>query len=90
MKNAAVNRNIALQMLNPSAKDLEHGLELHKNSFVFDAYGFSPLCADRSERESELVAQGASRDEISFLGFHKNRIMCFHLCLTSFVGNNKF
>ena len=31
-----------------------------------------------------------SRDEISFLGFHKNRIMCFHLCLTSFVGNNKF
>lgn len=66
MKNAAVNRNIALQMLNPSAKDLEHGLELHKNSFVFDAYGFSPLCADRSERESELVAKGASRDEISF------------------------
>ena len=25
-----------LAALNPSKKDLEHGLELHKNSFVFD------------------------------------------------------
>ena len=66
MINAAKNRNIALQMLNPSAKDLEHGLELHKNSLVFDAYGFMPLCGGRSAREEELIAAGASRDELHY------------------------
>ena len=66
MINAAKNRNIALQMLNPSAKDLEHGLELHKNSLVFDAYGFMPLCGGRSSRELDLIAAGASRDEIHY------------------------
>ena len=82
MINAAKNRNIALQMLNPSAKDLEHGLELHKNSLVFDAYGFMPLCGGRSAREEELIAAGASRDEIHYAdemhhmveGFHDPRI----------------
>ena len=66
MINAEKNRNIALQMLNPSAKDLEHGLELHKNSLVFDAYGFMPLVGGQSAREEELIASGASRDEIWF------------------------
>ena len=33
---------LGLAALQPSQKDLEHGLELHKNSFVFDAYGFTP------------------------------------------------
>ena len=66
MINAERNRNIALQMLNPSAKDLEHGLELHKNSLVFDAYGFMPLVGGCSAREQELIAAGASRDEIHF------------------------
>ena len=36
------NRNYGIKLLQPSAKDLEHGLELHKNSLVWDAYGFSP------------------------------------------------
>ena len=66
MINAEKNRAIGLKMLNPSQKDLEHGLELHKNSFVFDAYGFSPLCGGRSAREDELIAAGASRDEIHY------------------------
>ena len=43
MINAEKNRLLALRILNPSAKELEHGLELHKNSLVFDAYGFMPL-----------------------------------------------
>lgn len=66
MINAEKNRAIGLKMLNPSQKDLEHGLELHKASFVFDAYGFSPLCGGRSPREDELIAAGASRDEIHY------------------------
>ena len=66
MINAIKNRNIALQMLNPSAKDLEHGLELHKNSFVFDAYGFKPLVGGCSSRAAELIKAGASRDELHF------------------------
>lgn len=66
MINAIKNRNIALQMLNPSKKDLEHGLELHKNSIVFDAYAFMPLAGGCSARQQELINGGASRDEITF------------------------
>ena len=78
MINAAKNRNIALQMLNPSAKDLEHGLELHKNSLVFDAYGFMPLCGGRSAREEELIAAGASRDEIHYADEMHHMVEGFH------------
>ena len=78
MINAAKNRNIALQMLNPSAKDLEHGLELHKNSLVFDAYGFMPLCGGRSSRELDLIAAGASRDEIHYADEMHHMVEGFH------------
>ena len=78
MINAEKNRNIALQMLKPSAKDLEHGLELHKNSLVFDAYGFMPLVGGRSAREEELVAKGASRDEINFASEMHHMVEGFH------------
>ena len=65
MINAIKNRNLALQMLNPSAKDLEHGLELHKNLMVFDAYGFIPLGGCKlTERLKGLIEKNASRDEI--------------------------
>ena len=66
MINAEKNRAIALKMLDPSPKDLEHGLELHQNSFVFDAYGFVPICGGHSRREDELIEAGASRDEIHY------------------------
>ncbi len=33
---------IAKNILKPTQKQLEHGLELHKNSVVIDAYGFMP------------------------------------------------
>ena len=82
MINAAKNRKTALQMLNPSAKDLEHGLELHKNSLVFDAYGFMPLAGGIPVRRNELIDAGASRDEIHYAsemhrmteGFHDPQI----------------
>jgi len=41
--------NIALDILKPKKIDLEHGLELHRNSLVIDGYGFTPVAALRSE-----------------------------------------
>lgn len=35
----------ARSILKPSQKQLEHGLELHRNSLVIDAYGFMPRAA---------------------------------------------
>lgn len=63
---AEKHRDIALKILNPSQKDLEHGLELHKNSIVIDAYGFMPLAGGCSSRQQTLLDEGASRDEIAF------------------------
>jgi membrane dipeptidase len=38
-------RQAALAVLQPSDRDIEHGLELHAASIVFDSYGFSPRAA---------------------------------------------
>ena len=58
-------RQLAIDILQPSPRDLEHGLELHKNSFVFDAYGFMPRAAARPLAE-ELISAGASREELTW------------------------
>jgi membrane dipeptidase len=55
-----------LAALNPSQKDLEHGLELHKNSFVFDAYSFMPRAAGYCARIDQLIDEHASRDELRY------------------------
>ena len=57
-------RQMALDILRPSERELQHGLELHKNSFVFDAYGFMPLGNGENTRKDELLAAGAGRDEL--------------------------
>lgn len=36
-------RQCALDILQPSKAELERGLELHRQSLVFDSYGFSPV-----------------------------------------------
>ena len=36
------SRQAALDLLKPSQKDLEHGLELHANSLVIESYGLAP------------------------------------------------
>ena len=33
---------VALDILKPSPRDVEHGMELHQNSIVCDSYGFAP------------------------------------------------
>ena len=59
------DRALALKMLQPTQKELEHGLELHHNSFVFDAYGFMPGGGGKAERLEQIIAENGSRDERS-------------------------
>ena len=55
-------RQIALTTLKPTKKQLEHGLALHHDALVWDAYGFLPSAyPDDSCRE--LLQQGPCRDE---------------------------
>lgn len=55
-------RQIALNTLKPTKKQLEHGLALHHDALVWDAYGFLPSAyPDDSCRE--LLQQGPCRDE---------------------------
>ena len=48
-------RAIGLDVLRPSAKELEHGLELHEEALVFESYGFSPRAVVDGEAVSLLV-----------------------------------
>ncbi|MBQ7650576.1 MAG: membrane dipeptidase [Victivallales bacterium] len=57
-------RQVALDILKPSQKELEHGLELHRNSYVFDAYGFMPAGGGHDVNLDRLIEANASRDEI--------------------------
>jgi membrane dipeptidase len=53
-------REVGLNLLKPSAAELERGLELHAASVVFDAYGFAPRSAVDGDALAELVKQQAS------------------------------
>ncbi len=48
-------RQVVLKLLQPSERDLEHGLQLHRESLVFESYGFSPAAA---------IEGGASESEV--------------------------
>ncbi|MFP6766309.1 MAG: membrane dipeptidase [Planctomycetaceae bacterium] len=56
-------REVALKILNPSRKELEHGLRLHAESIVFDAYGFSPNAAIDGDALAAAIEAGASEIE---------------------------
>ncbi|MED5416161.1 MAG: membrane dipeptidase [Candidatus Latescibacterota bacterium] len=53
----------AISVLQPSAADLEHGLELHRDSLVFESYGFSPRAAVDGDALAALIEAGASSVE---------------------------
>ena len=57
-------RDAALAILEPSAKDLEHGMELHANSVVCESYGFSPRSAVDGDAVREASEGGASDAEL--------------------------
>lgn len=60
-------RQAAMAVLKPSAKELQHGLELHADSLVFDSYGFSPRSAIDGETMKAAVLAGASDAELEDL-----------------------
>lgn len=57
-------REVALSILKPSPQDLEHGLELHANSLVFESYGFAPRSAVDGDAFRAAVEAGASSAEL--------------------------
>ncbi|MEX2567098.1 MAG: membrane dipeptidase [Cyclobacteriaceae bacterium] len=57
----------ALNILKPTNKQLEHGLELHRNAMVIDCYGFMPRAALDGERIKAAVEDSASPLEIQDL-----------------------
>ena len=63
---ARVARQQALEVLKPSKRDLEHGLELHKNSIVFDAncakWSYFQNSAYQIARKNSSVNPGCSAD----------------------------
>jgi len=60
-------RDAALAVLDPSPAVLEHGLALHRDSLVFDAYGFAPRAAVDPVQMTAAVEAGASADELQDL-----------------------
>lgn len=53
-------RDAALGALQPTAKELEHGLSLHADSIVFDSYGFAPRAAVDGDALAKLNESHAS------------------------------
>ncbi|MBI3878739.1 MAG: twin-arginine translocation signal domain-containing protein, partial [Verrucomicrobia bacterium] len=60
-------REVALGVLKPTAKQLEHGLRLHAESLVFESYGFAPRAAVDGEKFAAAVESGASEAELTDL-----------------------
>ncbi|HPA19710.1 MAG TPA: membrane dipeptidase [Verrucomicrobiae bacterium] len=57
-------REVALSVLKPSQKDIDHGMELHAGSLVFESYGFAPRCAVDGDAFRAAVDAGASDAEL--------------------------
>ena len=60
-------RQAALDILQPSPRDLEHGLELHRNSIVIDTYGFGPGAALDTQILQQAIQDGISDAEFQDL-----------------------
>jgi membrane dipeptidase len=72
---------MAKNILKPTQKQLEHGLELHKNSLVIDAYGFMPRAAYNGELINSALNAKASSLEV--------QDMQEDMSMTRFVLNKK-
>ncbi len=57
-------RQAALDVLRPTAAELRHGLELHRDALVIDGYGFAAMGAPDPNRLNPLVEDGASSLEL--------------------------
>ncbi len=79
-------RRLALSILKPSPKELEHGLELHRNSLVFDSYGFAPRCAMDGDRLRRAIEANASKMELQDM----REDMMMTRCVESEVERKEF
>ena len=57
-------RKAALDILKPSRRQLEHGLELHDDALVWDAYGFAPAGIVDCSRMDKMISESAAPDEL--------------------------
>jgi membrane dipeptidase len=73
------DREVGLKFLKPSKKDLEHGLELHRNSVVIETYGFMPRAAVDGDVFASKVSEKASLPELKDLSEE--------MLMTRFIGN---
>ena len=60
-------RDAALGILKPSQAELDRGLTLHRESLVFDTYGFAPRAALDPAEFNRIADEGASDAELSDL-----------------------
>ncbi len=57
-------RDVAMNILKPSKKDYEHGMELHRNSLVIEGYGFTPYSAINGDEIRKLIDEGGTPQEL--------------------------
>ncbi|MSS73842.1 MAG: dipeptidase [Candidatus Latescibacteria bacterium] len=69
-------RDVALGILKPDARDLEHGLELHANALVCDAYGFAPRAAWDGDAMRVAIEAGTSEADLKDLEEEMSMTRC--------------
>ncbi|MBG85748.1 MAG: dipeptidase [Verrucomicrobiales bacterium] len=79
-------RSLGLSILKPSKKEIERGLEIHRESLVFDSYGFAPRCAIDGKRMAQLLQQNPTEVEIQDL----REDMGMTHCVTNEVERKEF
>ena len=57
-------RDVALSILQPSQSEIEHGMELHRNSIVCESYGLGLRNAVDGDAVAAAIEAGASRLEV--------------------------
>ena len=69
-------RSAGLKSLKPNERELEHGLRLHAESLVFDAYGFAPRAALDADALRQAYDAGASDAELQDMREETGMIRC--------------
>jgi membrane dipeptidase len=65
---------LGLEILKPTKAQLERGLELHRNSLVFDTYGFMPSASVDGAAIAEAMNENASQLELQDMREEMSRI----------------
>ena len=60
-------REVGLGILQPSQRDLEHGLELHRDAVVVESYGLGLSAAIDGDAVARAVEEGATETELTTL-----------------------